>query len=59
MDSTAIGGQKAQVDYAGVVGPGLVQINLRVPEGLPSGRHSIIAAVSGIESPEIAALAIE
>ncbi|MBL8238944.1 MAG: hypothetical protein JNM66_16090 [Bryobacterales bacterium] len=54
-----VGGQKAQVDYAGVVGPGLVQVNLRVPEFLPTGRHSIIAAIGGVESPSGAGIAVE
>lgn len=54
-----VGGQKAQVDFAGVVGPGLVQVNFRVPEFLPTGRHSIVAAIGGVESPIVAAIAVE
>jgi len=54
-----VGGQRAQVDYAGVVGPGLVQINLRVPEFLPAGRHVVVAVIGGVESSAVAAIAVE
>lgn len=54
-----VGGQRALVDYAGVVSPGLVQVNIRVPEFLPGARHSIVAAIGGVESPPIAAIAVE
>jgi uncharacterized protein (TIGR03437 family) len=54
-----VGGQRAVVDYAGVVGPGLVQINLRIPEFLPPGRHSIVASIGGVESPPVVGIAVE
>jgi len=42
-----IGGKNAAVQYAGLVSPGLFQFNVIVPDSLPSGDHSIIAAYGG------------
>jgi uncharacterized protein (TIGR03437 family) len=32
-----IGGQPADVEYAGLVSPGVYQLNVRIPSGLPPG----------------------
>ena len=42
-----IGGQSAQVLYAGLVSPGLFQINVRVPDGAPAGDQAVVLSVGG------------
>ncbi len=46
-----IGGQAASLDFAGVVGAGLVQINAHVPAGIGSGDQAVVATVGGVSSP--------
>jgi uncharacterized protein (TIGR03437 family) len=43
-----IGGQSALVDFAGIVGAGLVQINVHVPSGLANGDAPVVATAGGI-----------
>ena len=45
--TVTIGGQNASVDFAGVVGAGLVQINVHIPAGLPDGDAAVVANVAG------------
>ena len=45
-----VGGIQAKVDYSGLVGAGLYQINLTVPPGTPSGDQTIRVSVSGLQS---------
>ena len=45
-----VGGQAAQVLFAGIIGSGLDQINMVVPT-VPNGDIPIVAAVGGIQSP--------
>jgi uncharacterized protein (TIGR03437 family) len=45
-----IGGILADVRFAGRVGPGLYQINVTVPAGLPSGDHPVIASFAGMST---------
>ncbi len=49
-----VGGQDAEVLYAGPA-PGLIagalQVNLRIPETLAPGLHSVRLAIAGIDSP--------
>jgi uncharacterized protein (TIGR03118 family) len=47
-----IGGIQAQVMFAGLIGPGLYQLNVKVPEGVSSGDAAIVAETGGIHSPE-------
>jgi uncharacterized protein (TIGR03437 family) len=42
-----IGGQTAHVDFAGVSGPWLVQLNVQVPPGLPDGDAAVVATAAG------------
>ncbi len=42
-----IGGQSAPIDFAGVVGAGLVQINVHVPSGL-TGNVPVVLTVGGV-----------
>jgi uncharacterized protein (TIGR03437 family) len=45
-----IGGQPAPIEYAGLTGAGLNQVNLRVPN-LPVGRHPVRITMRGIPGP--------
>jgi uncharacterized protein (TIGR03437 family) len=48
--SVSIGSIQANVLYAGLVGPGLFQINVSVPVGIPDGDHPVIATVAGLST---------
>ena len=45
-----IGGQPAVVDFAGVVGAGLVQINVQVPSSINNGDAPVVATVNGVST---------
>jgi len=45
--TATIGGQSAAVDFAGVVGAGLVQINVHVPASISSGNAPVVLSVGG------------
>ena len=42
-----VGGVRADVQFAGLTGAGLNQINIRVPETLPPGNHLLTIEVGG------------
>jgi uncharacterized protein (TIGR03437 family) len=44
-----IGGAEAQVQFAGLVGAGLDQVNIVVPT-LPPGDQALVATVGGVSS---------
>jgi uncharacterized protein (TIGR03437 family) len=46
--TVTIGGQPATVDFAGVVGAGLVQINVHVPSSIDNGDAAVLATVNGV-----------
>jgi uncharacterized protein (TIGR03437 family) len=48
--TATVGGQPAPVDFAGVVGAGLVQINLHVPSSLNNGDAAVVASVGGVST---------
>jgi uncharacterized protein (TIGR03437 family) len=48
--TVTIGGIAAEVLWAGLVGPGLYQINVRVPATLSDGDHAVVARVGGVSS---------
>ena len=48
--TVAIGGQPAAVDFAGVVGAGLVQINVHVPSSIGNGDAGVVASVGGVST---------
>jgi uncharacterized protein (TIGR03437 family) len=48
--TVTIGGVAAEVLWSGIVGPGLYQINVRVPAALPDGDHAVVATVAGASS---------
>ena len=49
--TVTIGGQPAIVDFAGVVGAGLVQINVHVPSSMNDGDAVVQATVNGVSTP--------
>lgn len=49
--TVTIGGMDATVLWAGLVGPGLYQINVTIPPALPDGDHAVVASVAGSNSP--------
>lgn len=48
--TVTIGGQPAAVDFAGVVGAGLVQINVHVPSAINNGDAAVVVTVSGVST---------
>ncbi|HEY6340933.1 MAG TPA: IPT/TIG domain-containing protein [Bryobacteraceae bacterium] len=45
-----IGGTAASVVFAGLIGPGLYQLNVTVPTSLPSGDAPVVATIQGIST---------
>jgi hypothetical protein len=45
--TVTIGNVPAEVLWAGLVGPGLYQMNVRTPTTLSDGDHAVIAAIAG------------
>ena len=46
--TVSIDGIDAPVSFAGLVGPGLYQINITIPSGLSPGDHPVIASAGGV-----------
>ncbi len=46
--TVTIGGQPATVDFAGVVGAGLVQMNVHVPTSISNGDAAVVAMAGGV-----------
>lgn len=49
--AVTVGGRTAKVLYAGLVSPGLYQINIEVPE-LPAGEHEIVVTAQGTRTQQ-------
>ena len=56
--TVTIGGVSANVLFAGLVGPGLYQINVTVPTALSDGDHAVVATVAGAASQANARLKV-
>lgn len=56
--TVSIGGQPATVLWAGLIGPGLYQINVTVPASLSDGDHSVIATVGSVSSSSSAVVKV-
>jgi uncharacterized protein (TIGR03437 family) len=54
--TVTVGGLPATVDFAGVVGAGLVQINVHVPSSINNGDAAVIATVGGVATQATANL---
>jgi uncharacterized protein (TIGR03437 family) len=50
--SITIGGMDAEVQFAGITGAGLYQINAKVPANLTTGDQKIVATVNGLQTPD-------
>jgi uncharacterized protein (TIGR03437 family) len=48
--TVTIAGQPATVDFAGIVGAGLVQLNVRIPLSAGNGDAPVVATVGGVSS---------
>ena len=47
LPAVTIGGIAAQVSFAGLISPGLYQINVTVPSNAPSGDNAVVSVVNG------------
>jgi uncharacterized protein (TIGR03437 family) len=56
--TVTIGSTPAEVIWAGLVGPGLYQINVRVPSSLPDGDQPVVAFIGGLSSQSSALLKV-
>jgi uncharacterized protein (TIGR03118 family) len=54
-----IGGTASQVPFAGLISPGLFQINVTVPASTPSGDVPVVAMVGTTSSPTGAVIAVQ
>jgi uncharacterized protein (TIGR03437 family) len=43
-----VGGEAAQVEFAGLVGSGLYQFNVTIPADLPNGDAAVAASIGGL-----------
>jgi uncharacterized protein (TIGR03437 family) len=50
LPTVIIGGMVARTTFAGVISPGLVQINVVVPPGLPAGDALVVALLGNTET---------
>jgi uncharacterized protein (TIGR03437 family) len=50
--TVTIGGLAAAVQFAGITGAGLYQINVVVPASLSTGDQKIVASVNGLQTPD-------
>lgn len=48
--TVTIGGQTANVKFVGVVGAGLVQINVQVPSSIGNGDAAVVATIGGVST---------
>ena len=46
--TVTIGGKLAAVAYAGMTAPGLDQLNVTIPDGLPDGDARVVATIDGV-----------
>jgi uncharacterized protein (TIGR03437 family) len=51
--TVTINGQTAAVDFAGIVGAGLVQINVHVPPSINNGDAVVLATVGGVSTQAV------
>ena len=56
--TVTIGGVPATVLWAGLVGPGLYQINVTIPSSLTDGDHAVVANVAGVATAADARLKV-
>ena len=54
-----VGGKAAEIGYAGMISPGLYQINVRIPDGIASGNLPGVLSIGSRSSQPNAMLAVE
>jgi uncharacterized protein (TIGR03118 family) len=59
LPTVTIGGVAARVTYAGLVEPGVYQINVTVPATLPAGDAAVVATAGGQQSQANAFLSVQ
>ena len=59
LPAVTIAGIKATVQFAGLVSPGLFQINVTVPANAPSGDDTLTAAVGGVPVAPVALITVQ
>jgi uncharacterized protein (TIGR03437 family) len=57
--TVTVGGVAALVDFAGLVAPGLDQINVIVPTGLPAGDQLVVASVGEVQTQANAYITVQ
>jgi uncharacterized protein (TIGR03437 family) len=58
LPTVTIGGVQASIAYAGLVEPGIFQINVTVPATLPAGDAAVVATAGGQQSQANAFLSV-
>jgi uncharacterized protein (TIGR03437 family) len=53
-----IGGTTASVQYAGLISPGLYQINVVVPSAAANGDNAVVAIYAGVSTPSGATIPV-
>ncbi|HEY4365467.1 MAG TPA: protease pro-enzyme activation domain-containing protein [Bryobacteraceae bacterium] len=51
LPSCSVGGSSAPVAFAGLISPGLYQLNLTIPAGAPNGDDSVVCIYGGTTTP--------
>ena len=59
LPTVTFGGTSANVTYAGLVGAGLYQINVTIPQGTPSGDIPVVATIGGVSSQSTAIITVQ
>ena len=59
LPAVTIGGIAAEVQFAGLVSPGLFQINVVVPANAPSGDNTLSATLNGVPVAPVALITVQ
>ena len=59
LPAVAIGGLAAPVQFAGLVSPGLFQINVVVPANTPTGDNALSAVINGVAVAPVALITVQ
>jgi uncharacterized protein (TIGR03437 family) len=56
--TVTVGGMRATATFGGIIGAGLYQFNIRVPD-LPNGDHALVIEIGGQSSPATVVLPVQ
>lgn len=59
LPAVTIGGIQATVQFAGLVSPGLFQINVVIPESAPSGDNTLTATIGGVAAGPVSLITVQ